>query len=528
MVPDIEPTASRHSRRTVLRTGAGALSAAVLGGLAGCLGEEPGDGQDDGDGRSAVTAYDVTDNLDLVPSGVQQVQYTHVADLLADDAFQTLADAFFQRQSAYEYYDGPTTFSEAKAQFDENAPVTLSGLREAVQYGLPGKEDELPAQATILWTDWSEADVRAGFETLQNDAVTETTYQDTTVYQPDTEHQDERTYAPSYRLASFGDGVYAWGARRAVTSSIDADAGLVDGFSGPFRDDIEAVSGPVRIGMDVPQERLEKQAESDRGGGSQPLDPAVMAQVSRVIGSVFAEEEARTAELTFVAESSEVATDIGDVIEPAITNVSENIDDVQAIADLVDDVGVTVDGRRVTVAATATIEEIDSLADDVASHTPESHSEATGSDSETATKPQLAVEDARGTVADGAVESIALTVALGDGADPVNLTEAKLYVDVPGRNEGGHLDHAGSEDSDAAGTFLAEPDRLVSAGETATLTIDLGADDGLGVTPVGQAAEPGANVLVAVMPPDGRHVAHTLEVPSKLSGDSVVLESPRP
>ncbi len=527
MAPARSPSDNGHSRRTVLQTSVAALSAAAVGSLAGCLGETAP--SSDGDGGATTKTYDVDSRLAAVPAGLRRVQYVHVGDVLADPAVRALVDAQFQQQTG-SHDDGPTSFEEARKQFDEQSPVALSGLHEVVSYNLQPKPDEDYSydNGILLWTDWATADVVSGFEQLYGRELTESSYRNTPVYEP-TDSEDHH-YPFRQVLGALGDGQYVFGSRRGVEAAIDVAAGHADALSGQLRAAFEETRGPVQFAMAVPQEQFAKQAESDDSHSPSYLNPAVLQHVSHAHGSIYAEDDRRIASLTLVAEDAGTATELRKMVDGALATARQNTADDESVHAIVEDARSSQDGKRVTVSVAATVDELESAAGHLASQSTASASgSASGSSTATPQPPSVEYVGASGTVSEGAVESLSLTVELQEEAAPVDLTEASVMLHHLHGEDASHyrLVHEGATGGDADGTFTTDVTTLEKPGTTATLRIDLGADSGLGVTPVGDAASPGDGLAALTRLEDRRGAAAKFEIPESLSGKTVELPVPR-
>lgn len=528
MAPDW--SSSAHSRRTVLKTAAGTFSVAAVGSLSGCLGL--GENSD-----SSEESWPVSSRLDSVPDGIQMAQYVHVGDVMADPATSALFDAYFARQAQSEYYDGPTSLSEARQQFDEASPVSLDGLHEMISFngnlmlGIgPATGGDEMRMGMVFWTDWEESALVDAFEKmLGNQSLTEETHQGQPMYAP---AGDEGFF--EFNLGVLGDGQYVVGAPASVENTIDVVAGDASPVGGTIRDSMAAArAGPMQFAYDVPQEQLEERLdERPDSTGSGGFGTAMMANVRRVFGSLYVDGDSRGVEVTVDTADSETASGVRAAIETGIDGATQSMESDDPFRGILADTSVDASGSTATLSYEASVSEVESLAADIENYQPPEPTPR----HPTPEPALLEITDATGTdiSADG-IGALELTVALRDDVPDdamVDLTETKLVLHALDHEDrdGYELDHASTSEEGDGGTFSTPgATTLETASATARLRVDLGEETpGYESDPVGEPIPAGSTVRVLVFTGSSPPLPGMIEVPETLDGETVALEVDNP
>lgn len=512
------PSNTDLSRRGLLRTSATAASTAALAGLAGCF------GRDDPAAETDDQSYDVDGKLAFVPAGAGAVGYVHFGDVLADPAVQALVDAQFQSRSHYDYYEGPTSFAEARAQFEDESPVALDEFHEILSFQFLGEASHYQ-QATVLWTDWAEADAVAAATEFDGRELAKTSHANRTFYEPASE--DDHRYGPDPHLGVLGEGRYVFGGAEAVKATLEVAAGDADAVGDPVERGIaRAGDGPVQFAIDVPQEQFE---DADTSGSG--FVPGLLAPVPLVYGVITRDGTDRTLAISFDAESTADAEGIAEALRTSIAQAKESGEG--PVVDFFEHVSVEQAGSTATLRASATVGEIEDLATSIAEQTPSSSS-SSASGTATPEPPALRLESATGLdVGSDGIGGVSLTLSLGDGADAVDLTEARVVWIDPERGSDYvlyHEDGTVPEDDQHDGRFTTPDAATIESGDgEATVEFDLGeATSDVGAAPVGEPLPAGGRASVHVGAPSGRGVFAPLFVPDELSSESVELGIRRP
>lgn len=532
MAPDWSSSAHSQTRRTVLKTAAGTLSIGAVGSLSGCLGLG-------GEPESSGESWPVSSRLDSIPEGIQMAQYVHVGDVLADPATSALFDAYFARQAQSEYYDGPTSLSEARQQFDEASPVSLDGLHEIVSFngnlmlGIgPGTGGDEMRMGMVFWTDWDESALVDGFEKmLGNQSLTEETHQGQPMYAP---ASDEGFF--EFNLGVLGDGQYVVGAPASVENTIDVVAGDASPVGGTIRDSISAArAGPMQFAFDVPQEQLEERLdERPDSTGSGGFGTSMMADIERIYGSLYVDDDTRGVEVTVDAVDGETANGVRAAVETGIDGATQSMESDDPFRDILTETAVESNDSTATISYEASVSDIEGLAADIENYEPPERTPHRPTPHEPPEPSPVQITDAVGAdiSADG-IGALELTVRLRNDVPEdttVDLTETRLVIFSPEQEDEYELVHVSQSEEGRLGTF-STPDAttLENPGASARLRVDLGAEtSGYESDPVGEPLSAGSVVRVLVLPDSGRSMHGMIEVPESLEGDTVDLDVVNP
>lgn len=289
-------------------------------------------------------------DLDLVPEGSDTVSYVNVDQATSDQAIREVVDAYLELRAQSEFYSGPATMEQSLARFERETGLDPDALHHATSFS---KYDEATGEgageysATIVRSDWSEADVVRAVEQDSSVTLQETEYSGVTVYSP-----EGAPAGSSAWLAALGDGTYVFGTEQAVRDTIAVQQGDLEAFSGDLRSAFEGTdSGYIRFAARVPQEQIPDQTVG------QSVDAGQYRAVEIVSGRYYTSGNTLGVQTTLHTASESDAMDVMDVTDGGIsllTGLAEN----ETVQSTLRDVEVTREGTDVTVTYENSVEGI--------------------------------------------------------------------------------------------------------------------------------------------------------------------------
>lgn len=312
------------TRRTVLRTGAAALTTAAV---AGCLGDGSGDGPGDDSGGSPAP-------VDHAPADSRYVLHADAASLLSDDVLRERTNELLGAASQ-ESLSVETLLSQAESQTgldpEKLQTVTLSGTYE-----------QSAAVAVRIESEWSESAVS---EALAGDSAVPTaeSYEGETVYR----YENENT------LGVLGEGAFVVGHNGGVEGAIDVATGSAESLSGTVSEGFaSAPPGAVRFAFETPEDYGEDQSTTES-----PLDPESVASVTHGYGGYVVDGDSRRASMTLATEAADDATQLADGLQTLLQQVRTQMNESQQfqaalaspVRELIESTSISADGAAVVI-----------------------------------------------------------------------------------------------------------------------------------------------------------------------------------
>jgi archaellin len=508
------PSRQFVDRRSVLKATA-LLGLGATGTLAGCSGGPSGSSAG-GDGR-----------VDSVPGGVAGVGYANVEAILGDSALRSGINDQLQSLGVVAAPPEGSTVEDTLDRIERATGLDLRQLQEVVGF----YRSDVEAGAAVVWSEWSESTI-----TDQLSDYTETTYGGRTLYEPE--------YGGP--VAVLSEGEYAVGSSEMVRAAVDAREGE-DVLSGGLREAYAATRGMGRFAGEFPPDAAES-----AGLGTGEIDAASLGDVEYATGSLYADGSSRGLRLSLLASSGEAAEEVRTTLQAArelLQNRFEEVDPAEipggtemAIFDrirtFVEDASISTDGDAATVSYVAPAEEfarnspavftLSGLLINAGGFLQASAESSSSGSSEDVASGLLAVSAVGGSIADGSVGVVRITVKPARGAPEVDLRRVTARVatpdgtvtldaaENPGRNFG--IESVRDDDGSIDGAGL-----LNDAGDRAQLVFDLRGDavDGVDASAIGPLPA-GTSATVQLVAASGAGTALELTVPESLAGEDAV------
>lgn len=341
MSPNDSADGTGHSRRDVLRAGAGLLATATVTSAAGCtqLGGLTGGG-----GASA--------QVDRAPGESSSVSYVDVQSILDDEATKRLVNAYLGVASNSEYNDWPADYEAALERVREEAsldPTKLQRLVVFTDFEATVRGEGEPFFGTFVDADWTESEVVDALEE-NGESYTEEEYAGKTVYVSDSQYSDSR-------LAVLGDGHYVLGTKAAVEAAVDVESGDGESVGEELMGAFEATrdGSAVRFATEVPEDAIPSRFPV--GGDSVELD--AFQEVTHTGGALYSTGDQVGFELTLLCASETAAEDVREQTQALIT-VSKSLESTDEDAEaFLDAIEVSVEGgTNVVVSYEASVDEL--------------------------------------------------------------------------------------------------------------------------------------------------------------------------
>jgi hypothetical protein len=332
----------RLDRRTLLARGGATIGVAAAGVLAGCSQSGP-DGGDEG----------LRDPLSTVPEGVDRVAVADVEALLADEATESVADAYLGGRAERPGYDGPTTFEEQLAAYEERSGLDSAAVGVATQFGTrpPEPSSVSPADrlsGTVVGGSLTVGDVVDGLS--ENRAYEER------------EHRGRSLRAPAT-----GDGLWVAdldgpvvvGTETGVRAAVDVRAGERSAVSGPLRTAVEETDEGLARGASVvrPSDLRTALGDLDRNLSG-------VLDVERARGTLTADGDRRSLRVVLTASDRGTAADLTDVLTAYLIVERLRAGDGPR-GELYASIDVARDGREVRLTYRDAVTDIEGIAADI-------------------------------------------------------------------------------------------------------------------------------------------------------------------
>jgi len=349
---------SQQDRRSFLRGSAAIATLGVTGALAGC----------------STNRIPVVGSSSSVPSTVPKdsdsVVYADIDTILADDGVRTLTNTYLAQQSQYEYYDGPESIDEWISEIEDEWETDLESIDQATAFGEFGGEDyetyDPEYGAAIVNADFTVEDARSSFEEVSDQDMEDDEYNGQVVFE--TEDGD-------LWIGTLGsEGSIVIGTEDGVKDAIDVSQGdedtLEDELSNAFSNTRES---PFRFasyvpdtGEDEPIPEETTRYDSREDEENETYDLTVFDDVEVVSGAVYVNGETRGMEVSLIADSSDTATELAELLQEMqddwVSMWEDHDEDVaQDIASTLSDVDISQTGSTVTSSLEKEISELDSL-----------------------------------------------------------------------------------------------------------------------------------------------------------------------
>ncbi|MHB9286601.1 hypothetical protein ACKVMT_06130 [Halobacteriales archaeon Cl-PHB] len=283
MVDSGPPT---QSRRSLLRAGGGLAGLLAVGGLSGCQVPFLGGGG----------AKPLPDSMTVVPADAKVVGLADVAAIREDQAIRDVLDAQIAAAGAA---DDPATLEAAMDEVESRYGLDPRGVRTAFGYATTVSRTARPT--VVLETDWDPATVESSvYESV--DGVRKETHSSLPML--GYRRGDER-----YALGMVSEGTYVVGLRADVETVIrrsEEESAAIEGdvrrAFGQTRD------GYVRVGVDVPGERLARELENA------PVGSDTAGDLRYAFGDLRADGSARILRIGVEVSGTSSAKNIEDVV----------------------------------------------------------------------------------------------------------------------------------------------------------------------------------------------------------------------
>lgn len=287
------------SRRSVLRTAGGLATVGALGSLSGCSQVQDSLGVGGG-GPSSI---------DTVPEDSQYVLEVDFTAIYEDEALREgVNEELTTVREEMQSDELPEDVTDALDQIEDEAGLDPRSMSQAILSGTYDSDSEYDQAAYTFWSEWSEDDL---LETVEEEggSYEEDEYGGKTVYAP----EEETTTGAPTRMAVLEEGVFTVGTESHVEATIDTYTGEEDPLSGEVRDAYDAsTDGHLRYAFDV----IESQVPEETGT---QFDTGVFRETAYAYGSISPDGDDRVATMKLEASSEEDATDMGDIMQGAIT-----------------------------------------------------------------------------------------------------------------------------------------------------------------------------------------------------------------
>lgn len=266
-------------RRDVIKASAAIASVGVMGALAGCGGGggDGGDGgSDGGDGGSdGGSGMPLSPGLGAVPSGSTAIMDINVQAFLNDEGLRTILDAAAQSGSDAGSLEEQLDQAQSQQGMDPRKIERLIGFGDSA--GSMGANMSVEQDAyggAVMWSSFTESEIRSGMEDNLEGSITESTYEGTTLYS-----SEESGYA-----AFLGGGGFAAGTEQAVKDVVD----LANGNGTPVSGEVTSVfngtqSGPARFAFQFPD--IESEMSGSGGAGTMQMS-GIATEINWVAGSI--------------------------------------------------------------------------------------------------------------------------------------------------------------------------------------------------------------------------------------------------
>lgn len=332
------------SRRTALRSAAGAVGLLALSSTAGCLDGLPFVGDTNGDGREPV-------DLGPIPKDVDLLCRADGDALLADEGLrQVVTDGVAARTDDGRL--GPGNTDELIASIDAVYGLDPTAVSTAVGFSTIATADPLDSMAgAVVTADWDPEAIPTGLREA-GFSTTEGARRGMTVY-------DVRNEIS--QVGVLGDDRFVVGTEGAVAGAIDIEAGEADAIDDDLRSAFHGTSrGPGRFAARFPP--LVDGVAALLPNTGELVRDSLLNKLTFLAGSVQVEGDERLLQSRVSTDSKSDAERFQSVVEGGLALGTALAPNDGPIPTALDEVAVEVLGSQVTVSYRATVDQLETLA----------------------------------------------------------------------------------------------------------------------------------------------------------------------
>jgi hypothetical protein len=333
-------------RRDLLRSAAGLASVAAVGSTAGCLDSVPFIG-----GSSGA--------LDAIPENADALMYANIDVIREDSGVETLTNAYLDRRSESDYYEGPEDFDEVLAEFEDESEIDPTKLHEITAFSEFGGSDYETFEeygAAIIDADLTAENIKDSLENADNIDFEEAEHSGSVVYEPEEEGGPWVGALPSDQIVV--------GTEDAVHDAIDVKNGDEDPLEGELKEAYTSTrEAPFRFATNMPDPDDSGSVPENSGSGDDSIDFSPLEDVNTVAGTVYRDGDIRGLEVTMNAEDESAAEDLTEMLNGVRDRLDEEIEDGDA-EDILADITIEQSGSSVTTSLEKTIAELEELIED--------------------------------------------------------------------------------------------------------------------------------------------------------------------
>ena len=332
-------------RRDLLRSAAGLASVAAVGSTAGCLDSVPFVGSSSG-------------ALDAIPDDADALMYANIDVVREDKGVETLTNAYLDKRSESDYYEGPEDFDEVLDEFEDESDIDPTKLHEMTAFSEFGGSDYETFEeygAAIINADLTAENIKDSLEDADNIDFEEAEHSGSVVFEPEAEGGPWVGALPSDEIVV--------GTEDAVHDTIDVKNGDEDPLEDELKDAYTSTrDAPFRFATNMPDPDDSTIPESD-GSGDDSIDFSPLEDVNTVAGTVYRDGDTRGLEVTMNAEDESAAEDVTEMLNEVRDEVESETDNGDA-EDILEDVTIEQNGSSVTSSIERTISELEELIED--------------------------------------------------------------------------------------------------------------------------------------------------------------------
>ncbi|MFB6189304.1 MAG: hypothetical protein ABEI57_05425 [Halapricum sp.] len=344
-------TDNELSRRTLLRTCAGAAGFAALGSLSGCSGGGNNGGKTTGtqdpSGKtteSPGSGPNSGGSVD-VPAAAQAIVQVNVSETLNDQNIREVVNTFLGQAAKQEGYTGPSTVQEALDSAKQAGDIDPQGLHSMTTYmKVDGTSDVQGYTGILMQTDWTAQQLIDSAEN-QNADVTKGSYKGVTTY-------SSQANGTSGLFAVLGDGTFALGTETAVKDAIDVSTGNADPLSGDLATYFaDTNDGHLRFASMVPEDQLPQQ-----DSGQVNIDG--LDKLRYLSGSFYSQSSNLGVDINMHTTDEKSASELADSLDALLQTASMTSDN-EDVNQIIDQVEFSANGSTATMVYVESVTQID-------------------------------------------------------------------------------------------------------------------------------------------------------------------------
>lgn len=350
----------RQDRRDFLRGSATIATLGVTGALAGCI-------------TDSVPVVGSSSSVpSTVPENSDSVVYGDVNTILGDEGVRTLTNVYLDQQSEYEYYEGPESVDEWLSDTEEEWDIDVETVDQATVFSEFGGDEydtyDPEYGAAIVEVDLTPEDIKDSFEQTSEQEFEEDEYNGQVIFEP----EEGNVWIGS--LVSEGSLVI--GTEDGVKDAIDVSQGDEDPIDDTLATAFSSTrDAPFRFASIIPdtgeEEPISEETTRYDENDEETYDLSVFDDVTHMSGSVYRDGTLRGMEVSLVADSSDTASELAELLQEMqddwVSMWEDDESDVaQEIADVLSDVSIEQNGSTVTSSLEKEISELESLIDEYA------------------------------------------------------------------------------------------------------------------------------------------------------------------